>query len=61
MIKFYPLTYVQKVIWDIENLIPNTSINNIAGILRFNEVLDVELLKKAVNLLIKKTMHYEFV
>lgn len=61
MIKFYPLTYVQKVIWDIENLIPNTSINNIVGILRFNEVLDVELLKKAVNILIKKTMHYEFV
>lgn len=61
MIKFYPLTYVQKVIWDIENLIPNTSINNIAGTLRFNEVLDVELLKKAVNMLVKKTMHYEFV
>lgn len=61
MIKYYPLTYVQKVIWDIENLIPNTSINNIAGTLRFNEVLDVELLKKAVNMLVKKTMHYEFV
>lgn len=60
MTKYYPLTYMQKVIWKIERFAPNTSINNIAGTLRFKEAIDFNLLQQAINLLVKKTMHYVF-
>lgn len=51
---------MQKVIWKIERFAPNTSINNIAGTLRFKEAIDFNLLQQAINLLVKKTMHYVF-
>jgi hypothetical protein len=59
MKKFYSLTYAQKAIWSVENFIPNTSINNITGTLRFKEELNFILLEQAVNSLIKKTMQFE--
>lgn len=59
MIKFYPLTYVQNTIWEVENFVSTTNINNITGTLIFKEILDFELLEKAVNLLVKKTMRFE--
>lgn len=54
MIKCYPLTYMQKVIWKVEKFAPNTSINNIAGTLRFKESIDLKLIQQAINLLVKK-------
>lgn len=60
MKKTYPLSYAQKVIWEVENFIPNTSINTITGTLRFKEEFELSLLEKAVNLLLKKTMRFEF-
>jgi hypothetical protein len=61
VIKFYPLTYVQNTIWEIENFVPNININNITGTLLFKEKLDFKLLEKAVNILVKKTIRFEFV
>ena len=61
MKKFYPLTYAQKAIWNIENFAPNTSINNIAGTLRFKEELDFRLLEQGFNLMLKKTMPFDSV
>lgn len=57
---FYSLTDAQKAIWNVENFIPNTSINNITASLRFKEEVDFKLLEKAINLLIKKTMRFEY-
>lgn len=51
---FYPLTYAQRNIWNIEKFFPDISINNITGTLRFKEELDFKILEQAVNLLIKK-------
>lgn len=57
MRKFYPLSFAQKVIWEIEDYIPDICINNITGTLRFKEELDYKLLEKAINILEKKTLH----
>lgn len=61
MTKYYPLTYAQKAIWSIEKFAPNTSINIIAGTLRFKEKLDFSLLERGFNLMLKKTMAFDFV
>ncbi|MCL6588557.1 MAG: amino acid adenylation domain-containing protein [Firmicutes bacterium] len=53
MRNFYPLTYTQKSIWNVECTFPNNSINNIAGTIRFKEEFDVALINRAINLLIK--------
>jgi hypothetical protein len=58
MEKIFSLTYAQKAIWNIENFAANTSINNIAGTLRFKEELDFGLLEQGFNLMIKKTMPF---
>ncbi|HBE79609.1 MAG TPA: hypothetical protein DDW65_17805 [Firmicutes bacterium] len=59
MEKNYFLTHAQKAIWNVENFVPNTSINNIAAILRFKQEINFKLLEQAVNLVIKKTMPFE--
>lgn len=59
MIRFYPLNSAQKGIWNIEKVWPNTSINNVAATLRFSERIDFKLLEAAINILIKKTMHFK--
>lgn len=56
---FYPLTYNQKNIWEIEYFISRTSINLINGILRFKDEFDIKILEKAINILVKKTIQYE--
>lgn len=61
MKKHYPLSYSQKVIWNVEKYAPNTSINNIIGTLYFNEKLNFNLLEKAINLLLKKKIQFEAV
>ena len=54
MTKYYPLSYAQNAIWNIEKFAPNTSINVIAGTLRFEEKLDFRLLEEGFNLMLKK-------
>ncbi len=60
MTKYYPLSYAQNAIWNIEKFAPNTSINVIAGTLRFEEKLDFRLLEEGFNLMLKKTMVFGF-
>lgn len=59
--KYYPLTYAQRAIWNVEKFVSNTSINNNAGALLFNEELDFKVLEQAFNVVIKKTTLCEFV
>lgn len=58
--KFYPFTYAQKAIWNVEKYAPYTSINNIAASLLFEEDMDLKLLEGAINILLKKTMPLKF-
>lgn len=51
---FYPLTYAQQTIWNMEKCFPNTSINNITGTLRVKEELDFNSIENVINLLLKK-------
>lgn len=48
------LLEMQKNIWLIEQHFPNTNINNIMGILEFKETIDCNILKKAINILVKE-------
>ncbi len=57
---YYPLTYAQKLIWNVEKFVFNTSINNIAATLLFSEDIDFNILEQAINLLVKKTMRLKF-
>lgn len=52
--KLYDLTNPQKLIWYTEQFCSNTSINNITGTVIINEVIDVDALKKAINLFVQK-------
>ena len=52
--KLYDLTNPQKLIWYTEQFYSNTSINNITGTVIINEVIDVDALKKAINLFVQK-------
>lgn len=61
MTNYYPLSYAQNAIWSIEKFASNTSINIIAGTLRFKEKLDFRLLEEGFNLMLKKTMVFGFV
>jgi hypothetical protein len=61
MMNYYPLTYAQRAIWNVEKFVSNTSINNNAGTLLFNEELDFKVLEQAFNVVIKKTTLCEFV
>lgn len=53
MKKLYNLTYPQKSILLTEHFYKNTSINNICGTALINANLDFNVLKKAINLLVK--------
>lgn len=59
MNRYYSLTSAQKGIWNIEKVWPNTSINNIAATLKFNGIINFKLLESAINILVKKTMHFK--
>ena len=47
--KYYELTAPQKSIWLTEQYYKNTNINNVCGTFYSDEILDFEILKKALN------------
>lgn len=49
----YELTTQQENIWKLQSYYEDTSISNITGILHFKEQLDLETLKRAINLYVK--------
>ena len=51
--KYYELTIPQQNIWLVEQLNPNTTINNIYGTVLFDQKLDLDLLKSAINKVIE--------
>lgn len=55
---YYPLTFAQKAIWNVENLATNKSINNIFGTIHFKERINRDLLEKSINLLLKKNLRF---
>lgn len=50
----YKLTNPQKNIWDTEMFFSNSNLNNIGGYVYIEEIVDFELLEKAINLYVKK-------
>lgn len=52
-IEKYHLTIPQENIWRLEEVNPNTNINNIFGTFRINKILDIKILKKAINKIIE--------
>ena len=50
----YSLTNPQKNIYDTEIFFRNSSLNNIGGYVFINEKIEVEQLKKAIHLYVKK-------
>ena len=50
--KYYKLTKPQYTIWLSEHF-NNAPINNIVGTMYFNELIDIDLLKKAINITVK--------
>ena len=51
--KFYELTSPQKSIWYTENYFENTNINNICTSVIIYENIDINTLKKALNILVQ--------
>ena len=51
--KYYELTIPQQNIWLVEQLNPNTNINNIYGTLSIKKSLDLNILKNAINKIIE--------
>lgn len=52
--KIYDLTNPQKNIWNIENFYSNTTINTICGSAFINEAVDINLLKKAISIVLTR-------
>ena len=50
----YELTNPQKSIWNTELFFSNTTVNNICVSGIINEEVNIEILKKAINLLVKE-------
>ena len=61
--KKYELTFPQKNIYLIENYYKGTQINNVCGTCIFNSVINFDLLKQSINLLIQNNdsfrLHFE--
>ena len=58
--KEYNLSNEQNNIWLIEKYYTNTNVNNIAGLINFKQSVDIELLKKSVNILVQKNEALRF-
>lgn len=60
--KFYDLTCPQKAILNMEQFYPNTSLNNISGIVTIRTKVDFSLLRKAIHMFVKNTnnIRYQF-
>ncbi len=52
--KYYPLSYPQRAIWNIERFYPNTSFGNIAGTVKIEGEIDYSILDAAINVFIEK-------
>src|SRR5574344_3136 len=52
-IKMYNLTIPQENIWLLDRINPNTTINNILGTFRINKKLDVDILNKVINEIVR--------
>jgi len=50
---YYKLTHPQKRIWYVDKIYTNSAIHNIGGCLKINGVIDVELMKKVLNIIIQ--------
>ena len=53
MEKYYELTAPQKAIWLTEQYYENTNVNNVCGTFYSNEILDFNLLKRAINIFLQ--------
>lgn len=51
---YYNLTHSQKRIWYLEKVNLNSPLHNIGGCLKINEIVDIEKLKEAINIVVKK-------
>jgi len=49
----YPLTTPQQNIWNLQKYYPNTSIANVAGMIRLSSIYDYAAFNEAISLLIK--------
>ena len=58
--KFYNLSNPQKAIWLTEEYYKNTSINNVGGTLTMEEVINKDLLEKAISLFISSNGSLRF-
>ena len=54
MEKLFDLTIPQKSIWNTEKFYKNTSIANISGTGKIDEVIDFDILEKAINIVVEK-------
>ena len=51
-LKYYPLTYPQMSIWNVEKFYKDTAYGNIAGPVIFKEKVNLDLLEKAINIFV---------
>lgn len=51
---YYRLTHTQKSMWDIEKKYPNTSMENIGGVAIIKGELNLDILRKAIQIFIKR-------
>lgn len=51
---YYKLTHTQKVVWDIEKRDPNTSMENIGGVVIIKGEINIDILEKAIQIFIKR-------
>ena len=52
--EFFELSNPQNSIWLTEQFYTNSNINNICGVFNFNAQIDIKLLSKAINILVKQ-------
>ncbi|WP_346961706.1 amino acid adenylation domain-containing protein [Clostridium sp.] len=50
---YHKLTHPQKRIWYIDKINTNSPLHNIGGCLKINEIIDVEVMKQTLNIIIK--------
>lgn len=51
---YYKLTHTQKRVWEIEKKYPNTPMENIGGVVIIKGEVNIDLLKKAIQIFIKR-------
>ena len=51
---YYKLTHTQKIVWNIEKRDPNTSMENIGGVVIIKGEINIDILEKAIQIFIKR-------